>query len=265
MYSFSSRLPAQCALLVGALLALSACQSGAPGTSLSQEEQQRQIDTQVYAATVQQVLHRDGLRANADKLSGSVELLMKFNRQNQVVSCEAQSSPAPAAKAYPYNPPLGEMVRQICWDTVFPMAPAVAFEPDGMLEVKATLIFPPLTLEPEQLKAFDYTAVQYAKGHFFWAHTLARLPVDSVGVASFQVKADPQGRVQECWVNLREVAYRPESFKPDNQLRNRATQLCEQLDLRQMPGFALIDGKLPTVSATVLYTPWKGGPDKSFP
>ena len=61
-------------------------------------------------------------------------------------------------------------------------------------------------------------------------------------------------------VNLRAVRYRPESFKPDNQLRNRATQLCEQLDLRQMPGFALEQGKVPPIHASVFYTPWKGGP-----
>ncbi|MCE4057280.1 hypothetical protein [Pseudomonas sp. Au-Pse12] len=172
----------------------------------------------------------------------------------------AQSNPVPAARAYPYNPKLGEMLKDLCWNTVFPLAPAVAFDPDGVLEVKGTLMFPPLTLEPEQLKAFDFNATQYAKGHFFWTHTLARLPVDSIGVASFEVKADPQGKVQECWVNLREVRYRPESFKPDNQLRNRVTQLCEQLDLRQMPGFVGQPDGLSRGEALVEYMPWCGGP-----
>lgn len=263
MYNFLNGTPAQCGFLAGILLALSGCQSGLPGSSLSQEEQQRRLDTQLYAASVQQVLYRESLRANAERRMGSVELAMKFNRQNQVVSCAAQSSPVPAARAYPYNPKLGEMLKDICWNTVFPLAPAVAFGPDDVLEVKGTLMFPPLILEPEQLKEFDFNATQYAKGHFFWTHTLARLPVDSIGVASFEVKADPQGKVQECWVNLREVRYRPESFKPDNQLRNRVTQLCEQLDLRQMPGFAVEQGKVQPIHASVFYTPWKGGPNKS--
>ncbi|ROL77624.1 hypothetical protein BLX41_12540 [Pseudomonas protegens] len=263
MYSFLNRTPAQYGLWVGILLALSGCQSGSPSTSLSQEEEQQRTDTQRYAATMQQVLHRESLRANSEKLMGSVELVMKFDRQNQVISCEAQSSPAPSAQAYPYNPKLGEMVKAICWNAVFPLAPATAFEPDGVLQVKGTLMFPQLTLESEQLKEFDFKAVQYAQSHFFWEHTLARLPLDSVGVASFQVKADPQGRVQECWVNLRPVSYRPESFKPDNQLRNRATELCEQLDVRQMPGFSVEQGKVQPIYASVFYTPWKGGPNKS--
>lgn len=260
MYNFLNATPAQCGLLAGLLLALCGCQSDLPGPLLSEDEQQRQLETQFYANAVQQVLYRESLRANAEQLTGSVELVMRFNRQNQVIDCAAQSSPLPDARAYPYHPKLGEMLKSICWNTVFPVAPAAAFEPDGVLEVKGTLMFPRLTLEDEQLKEFEFNAGEYAKGHFFWTHTLAPLSVDSVGVASFEVKADPQGRVQECWVNLRAVRYRPESFKPDNQLRNRATQLCEQLDLRQMPGFALEQGQVPPIHASVFYTPWKGGP-----
>ncbi|WP_207815893.1 hypothetical protein [Pseudomonas sp. 50_B] len=263
MYNFLNGTPAQCGLLTGLLLALSGCQSDLPGTPLSKDEQQRQLETQFYANAVQQVLYRESLRANAEQLMGSVELVMQFDRQNQVIGCAAQSSPLPEARAYPYNPKLGEMLEGVCWNTVFPLAPAAAFEPDGVLEVKGTLMFPRLTLEGEQLKGFAFDTAQYAKGHFFWTHTLAQLPVDSVGVASFEVKADPQGRVQECWVNLRAVRYRPESFKPDNQLRNRVTQLCEQLDLRQMPGFAAEQGQARPIHASVFYTPWKGGPNKA--
>ena len=260
MYSFLNRTPAQYGGWVGILLALSGCQSGLPSTSLSQQEQQQRTDTQLYAATVQQVLHRESLRANREKLMGSVELVMKFDRQNQVISCEAQSSSAPSAQAYPYNPKLGEMVKAICWNAVFPLAPATAFEPDGVLEVKGTLMFPPLTLESEQLKAFDFKAVQYAQSHFFWEQAVAGTGIDSIGVASFHYTANAQGQVQECLVNLERSEFRPEAFKADAALRQHLTQRCQQLDLRQMPDFVSRPNHLTRGEVLVEYMPWRGGP-----
>lgn len=247
-------------LWMAGLLALAGCQSPAQSPSAVSDEQQRQADMQRYSNTVQQVLHAESIRANAQQLSGSVDLLMTFNRQNEVVSCEARRSTNPAMQVYPYSLKLGALVKGICWDSVFPMAPATAFDGDERLRVKGTMIFPPPSPNAEQRKALDLQTLDYARGRFFWERTLAGQALDSIGVASFEVKANPQGKVQECWVNLRAVQYRPESFKPDNELRNKLTGLCEQLDLRQMPGFALVDGKVPPIATSVFYSPWKGGP-----
>lgn len=251
-------------LLWIAVLTVPGCKAYSPDALPSSEAEFHQMDWPLFTRTFQQVLRRDSLRANQEKWVGSVELATQFNRKNQVVSCTARAIPDSPPQPGSSASKLEEMVRAVCWNTVFPMLPATVFNVSGLFTVSQTLVFPRLELEPEQSKKLDLNAEQYARGHYFWEHTLANLPVDGVGVASFRVKADPQGRVQECKVSLREVSYRAESFKPDKQLRERATRLCEWMNLLQMPGFVLIDGKLPTVSATVLYTPWKGGPDK-FP
>lgn len=127
-------------LLWIAVLTVPGCKAYSPDALPSSEAEFHQMDWPLFTRTFQQVLRRDSLRAT------------QFNRKNQVVSCTARAIPDSPPQPGSSASKLEEMVRAVCWNTVFPMLPATVFNVSGLFTVSQTLVFPRLELEPEQSK-----------------------------------------------------------------------------------------------------------------
>ncbi|QLL16057.1 hypothetical protein [Pseudomonas chlororaphis] len=244
-------------LIIAGLLALAGCQTQAvtPAQPLAADDiQQQKMNS--FARQFSGVLVRNAFAANGQGLVGSVDLKVKINRQNQVLSCEIR----PNAQLAPVLA-LESLARQVCWDSLFPEMPAELFGSEGEQEIVAPMVFPILLDEstPERQRRLDAVEA-YAQSRFFWTQTLGKQPVDSIGKAHVRFVANAQGQVQECLVNLDPVGERRDAFKLDSDLQARLTAQCKQMNLRQMPGFKVGDKGLARGNVLVEYAPWKGGP-----
>ncbi|OLF53289.1 hypothetical protein [Pseudomonas chlororaphis] len=242
-------------LILASLLSLAGCQtpkSVAPAPAPKAEETSTQQRAQAFGRQFSAVLVRNAVAANSQALEGTVDLVAKIDRQNRLVACEirpnAQASAAPA---------LESLARQVCWDSVFPEVPAEMYGPEKVQVIVAPLVFPALDESERQSRARAVEA--YERSRFFWAQGLGKERFDSIGRAHLRFVADAQGQVQECLVNLNPVEERWSAFKPDSALQARLTAQCKQINLRQMPGFALDETGLAHGSVMVEYAPWKGG------
>lgn len=252
-----------CALFFVLIAALiTGCQvkpagSAAPvaGLSTEQLEAQRQ---QRFVYGMQKAFREGVIGANQQQLTGEVKLELVINRKNELLRCEVLGAPQ-AADAQAASK-LGALAKDVCWSLVFPEVPPEELDDEGIVEVRAPLILPPM---PEDQRQYvEGRQRLYAQSRFFWDRTLANQPPDSIGVATFHYRANAQGKVQECLVSLGGKRERLNDFKFDNDLQNRLTQLCKQLDLSDMPGFVVDEKGVATGLVSFDYTPWRGGPKK---
>ncbi|WIE48320.1 hypothetical protein [Pseudomonas sp. GM17] len=244
-------------LILASLLSLAGCQtpkSTAPALQTTAEASLQQ-NARAFSDQFRALMVRNAFAANSQALVGTVDLVVKIDRQNELRSCEIQ----PNAHLAPV-PALESLARQVCWDSLFPKVPVEMYGTEEEMVIVAPLVFPPLD-EPESERQWRARTVQaYAQSRFFWTQALGKQPVDSIGKAHVRFVANAQGQVQECLVNLDPVAERRDAFKLDSNLQARLTAQCKQLNLRQMPGFKVDDKGLARGSVLVEYAPWKGGP-----
>ncbi|ROL77623.1 hypothetical protein BLX41_12535 [Pseudomonas protegens] len=247
------------ALLIPALLTLSACQSKTPEQLAAQSlETQKGLE---FSAAISEVLRRNIMAANPQGLTGTVGLRIKLNRQNEVLGCEALPSTRGDLAADLVTPTLLHLARQVCWNTLFPAAAPEAFGNEDGIKAIADLQFPRFSQLPSrERQEYRLRSSLYQQSWFFWEQAVAGTGIDSIGVASFHYTANAQGQVQECLVNLERSEFRPEAFKADAALRQHLTQRCQQLDLRQMPDFVSQPNRLTRGEVLVEYMPWRGGP-----
>ncbi|WP_129405700.1 hypothetical protein [Pseudomonas protegens] len=246
------------ALLTPAVLTLGACQSKTPEQSAAQAlETQKSLE---FSVAISEVLRRNMMAANHQGLSGAVKLRIKLNRHNDVLDCTVRPGSGDVSQVLA-TPTLLHLARQVCWNTLFPAAAPEAFGDGDIINAIANLEFPRFSQLPSrEQQVYRLSSSLYQQSRFFWEQAVAGPGIDSIGVASFYYTANAQGQVQECLVNLERSAFRPEAFKTDAALRQRLTQRCQQLDLRQMPGFVSQPDGLSRGEVLVEYMPWRGGP-----
>lgn len=247
------------ALLIPLLLTLSACQSQTPEQIAAQALEARK--SLEFSAAISEVLRRDIMAANPQGLTGAVELRIKLNRQNEVLDCTVRPGRGADTSQALATPTLLRLARQVCWNTLFPVAAPEAFGDEDGIKAIADLEFPRFSqLSSREQQAYRLRSSRYQQSRFFWEQAVAGPGIDSIGVARFHYSANAQGRVEECLVNLERSALRPAAFKADIALRQRLTQRCLQLDLRQMPDFLSQPGGQSRGEVLVEYMPWRGGP-----
>lgn len=189
------------------------------------------------------------LEANGEGLFGTVRLVIKINRNNEVFSCETQ----PTA-----NTRLAETSKTACWSAVYPPVLPDLLDKDGNVEIVAPLIY--VLMNDAQRLSMQPRFQQYAQGRYFAERTLLKAPPNSIGVITFQYLANKEGKVQACVVNLDRHPERPDAFKYDNALQSRLSEQCKHLDLAQMPGFSVDETGLARGTVSFDYTPWMAGP-----
>ncbi len=244
-------------LILASLLSLAGCQtpkSAAPAPQAAAEASLQQ-NAQAFSDQFRALMVRNAFAANSQALVGTVDLVVKINRRNELSSCEIR----PNAHRAPV-PALESLARQVCWDSLFPEVPVEMYGPEGEMVIVAPLVFPALDESEPERQWRARTVQAYAQSRFFWTQALGKQPVDSIGKAHVRFVANAQGQVQECLVNLDPVAERRDAFKLDSDLQARLTAQCKQMNLRQMPGFKVGDKGLARGSVLVEYAPWKGGP-----
>ncbi|MGC5702655.1 hypothetical protein J4P02_20850 [Pseudomonas sp. NFXW11] len=241
------------ALLIPTLLSLSACQSKTP-----EQQAARALEIQKvreFSAAITEVLQRNIMAANPKGLTGEVELRVKLDRQNQVLDCQVR----PLANQALATPALLQLARQVCWSTIFPAAAPEAFGADERINAITDLQFPAFSsLSSQERREYPLRASLYRQSQFFWDQVVDGPGIDSVGVASFTYRADARGQVHECQVKLERSEFRLAAFKADSALQQRLTRKCQQLDLRQMPDFAVDETGLSQGEVLVEYMPWRG-------
>lgn len=251
------------ALLVTGALLLTACQSPPARTESPATSAQQEADYATFAAQFRSIVALHMLAANRRGAVGEKNLRVELNRDNEIVSCRAETVSPSVAHAMPVvtnhrgGVELARLINQECRKIIFPLVPKHLFDDKGIADVIAPLKF--LPLPPAAAEQRRSLLMLQAQRDFFWHQVLVDQPVDSVGRASFSVQADAVGQVSGCVVNLAPVTVRQDAFKPDNALQTRLISRCLALDLRQMPGFALDDKGQANARITVQYAPWKTG------
>lgn len=252
------------ALIVTSLMALAGCQTQEPSADkvAAADAAVEESKNPQFIQSFSGVLIRSALAANRQGLTGAIDMKMTVNRQNQVIRCETRTKSQYSPLRTLSNPRLVTLVKEICWNAVFPEVSSKVFTSDADEQtIIAPLVFPGLAmLSTEGLTYRNQLVSQYEQSMFLWERTLAKQKVEGIGVASFYYVANAQGQVQECLVNLDRHPYRPQAFKPDSALQQHLSNQCKQLDLRQMPGFAVNGQGRAEGYVSVEYTPWKGGP-----
>ncbi|MCV4271246.1 hypothetical protein OH710_01205 [Pseudomonas capsici] len=244
--------PTLTAGLVG-LLFIAGCQSQTG--SRSPEELKR---LEAFSTDFRNALATNAWLASPELLDGDVRLRVKINRRNEVVFCETEPySQTALSSVYPR---LSALVKDVCWNTLFPVVPSELYDPDGTADIIAPLVFSSgQDTEELRLKRMGRT-IRYAQSRFFWEQTLRKQPPSSIGYADFRYVANAQGEVQGCLVNLRASRQRPEAFELDGDLQARLSAQCKQMNLRQLPGFMVNPQGMAEGIVRVEYMPWKGGP-----
>lgn len=244
--------------VAGMACAVMACQSqqvaspaAAPASPTPQEIKKQQFNA--FVTRFQSSIANKALVANSEGLTGEVRLIIKINRNNEVISCETQAMGLATA-----NAPLAELSRNVCWSAVFPIVPADRLDKEGNVEVVAPLIYLPID-EVRRLSMQPHYQ-RYAQGRYFAERTLLKSPPNSIGVVTFEYLANKQGKVEECVVNLERHRERPDAFKYDNALQSRLAEQCKHLDLAQMPGLAVDETGVARGAVSFDYSPWMAGP-----
>lgn len=244
------------ALLLSAALSIAGCPLevlAADGTPLSKESvQTTQANNPYFLGTLRTTLAGRALEANYGyRLAGEIRLQVSINRKNEVVGCEASDKKT--------DPKLTALAEDICWSSLFPEVPVNYFAPDGIFKVIAPLSFPFLT--DHQVKYKNPLFRRYVQGRFFRERTVLKRPPDSIGRANFRYEATPDGRVQKCVVNLEAIEVRQKDFKQDNELQDRLTRECLQMNVREMYGFQVRDG-VASGHVSFEYMPWTEASNK---
>lgn len=257
----SSRSPLIMATLAAGLLALGGCQKPTPAEAAAIEAVDRQQVDQGFIEAFSQVLYRNALGANQQGLIGAVDMHMTLNAQNRVLACTARPSTHYLIADKRSDAGLLKLATELCWNTLLPgVSPQVFKDADDTQVIVAPLVFPSLdALSIEQKQRQAVRVSLYQQMRFLREQLVARQSVEGVGVASFRYVANAQGQVQECQVRLEPSPYRPGEFKPDSALQQRLASQCQQLDLRQMPGFATGPEGLAQGFVSVDYSPWMNG------
>jgi hypothetical protein len=205
------------------------------------------------------------LSANSQGAVGIKNLRIKFNRNNEILSCDAGPAGAPSVAQMPSMTQrldaskIVRLVNRECWKIIYPLVPVHLFKDDETVEFVAPLVFGPLS---GAAASGQRTRLLYqAQSDYFWQHLLINRSVDSIGVASLRFQANAQGEVEGCLVSLAPAYVRRDAFKFDNTLQEQLTAQCKTLDLRHMPGFLPDEKGRVRGYVEVTYAPWKVGRD----
>ncbi|MCF4981745.1 hypothetical protein [Pseudomonas gessardii] len=253
------------ALFGASLLSLSGCQSQTPEQAAASAAEQalEQQKYEKFTTTFQTILRSYALAANEQGLTGVMNLIMTVDAQNHVVDCSVKRGTLlpNMSQNNLRQAKLAQLVTELCWTTLFPEVSPKAFtDAKDTQVIVAPMVFSPMIgLSEEQQRWQNQRVDLYRQIRFFREQLFIGHDVQSIGVASFHLIADAQGKVSECMVNLNQSPYRSQGFKVDSALQQRLVTQCKRLDLRQMPGFANYPQGLPLGYVQVDYSPWMNG------
>lgn len=245
-----------------ASLVLTGCQTTSHSDTLTPEQAKANaLQRQRFEALMSNVLRKAAGRNNTQDLSGSFNLVMRVDRDNQVVGCGTQPNKKLDPKLYPYNPTLAAQLRSICWTQVLPPVPASLFNSEeNVVKVVAPVVVYPLGgLNAEQRNMRNAILQRTEQNDFLYARLIAPQPVDSIGVATLVLMSDSSGQVKECAASLGPHSLRPQAFKQDDALLGGLISRCKQLNVSAMPGFVANANGMTSIVNRIEYTPWKAG------
>lgn len=245
-----------------ASLLMAGCQTAPQSDALTPEQAQANAQQRLrFEALMSNVLRKAAGRNNTQDLSGSFNLVMRVDRDNQVVGCATQPNKKIDPKQYPYNPTLAAELRSICWTQVLPPVPASLFNPDEKIVtvVAPVVVYPLGGLNAEQRNARSAILQRTTQNDFLYTRLIAPQPVDSIGVATVVLMSDSSGHVKECAASLGPHTLRPQAFKQDDALLGSLITRCKQLNISAMPGFVANADGMTSVVNRIEYTPWKAG------
>ncbi|WP_449432216.1 hypothetical protein [Pseudomonas putida] len=244
------------ALSSTALIALAGCQSH---TTAQVDAQTRET----FVTHMQQALQRSIGMADTGEQLGAVTLQVVLDRNAAPIHCKARRKiPVKLQAQLPGNmqtsnyQALARLVEEQCWKTIYPVVPAAMYDNESSVDVRAPMV---LTLPHAAQAPATPRRRANVRRQFFWQQLLRDEAVSSIGMASVHYKANAQGKIEGCLVQLHPHRLRPDAFRLDGQLQARLTSRCLQLDLQQIPAFSSNQGVPAEGYSVIDYAPWKVG------
>lgn len=249
------RLVAGGLLLAGLLLG-----AGCQGTSAPTPEQQAAKQMAGFVSSFERVLNQGVNRYNVDDWVGGLALHAVIDRRNAVVGCSAEALPDYPLQRFPDNRRLAPLLESICWNMVFPRAGAQLFSsaPGDDLQVVLPVVFPQPKSRPMEEQKIRATVRGYAlQEQYLWHRLFAQESLDSIGTARIRARANEQGQVVDCQVELVAIDGREEDFRQDPGLRQRLEARCMTLDPQRMSVFLVLRPTQEQFRVELEYSPWK--------
>lgn len=243
-----------CAGLAVALLALTACHAAPP----------RAVDPaeQTFKAGMIEALHRSIQQADTGKQIGAVLLHVVLDRRSAPLECKATRAPAKYQSKMPPDVPhsdfqaLASLVETQCRRAIYPLAPANAQSTEGVVDVIAPLML----MLPSEAQATSTPRRQAnARRDYFWKHLLRDQPISSIGTASVYWRANAEGQVDGCLVQLHPHPLRAAEFRLDGDFQARLSNRCMALNLSDLPYFSVDQQGFAEGYSELDYAPWRVG------
>lgn len=243
-----------CAGLAVALLALTACHAAPPRAGDPSE--------QTFKAGMIEALHRSIREADTGRQVGAVSLHVMLDRRSAPIECKASRAPAKYQNQMPSDVPrsdflaLASLVESQCRRAIYPLAPANMLSDEGIVDV----IAPMMLMLPWEAQAPGTPGRQAnARRDYFWNNLLRDQPVSSIGRVSVYWRADAEGRVDGCLVQLRPHPLRAAEFRLDGDFQARLNGRCMALDLSDLPYFSVEHQGFAEGYSELDYAPWRVG------
>lgn len=187
---------------------------------------------------------------------GVAMLEVTFDRQGRATKCEIIPPDQRLLDMVPFKTPhsdpqqFTEYLKQQCLDTIFPAFPEEQYSAEGLLTKSV-----PVAADFNAEKSREMLS-NNAQSEFFRKQLLRGEKFDSVGVVQASYRANAQGKLTACGINLVPLPSRRNDFVLDPALQERLMNRCKTINVRQMPGFSANNAQSQTQEAFMKYTPW---------